>query len=268
MSRRPGSSPLQASGEAVLRVLELRERHPRWGPKKLHRVLERDDEEPPSIRTISRILKRAGKSRKRRAKVPNRAPTKAPKIEIQGANDLWSVDFKGWWSSKDGARCEPLTVRDAHSRFVLAAKLMTQSDADAVKVEFEELFERYGLPVSILVDNRPPFASTRSRHGLTVLSSWWVSMGIVVHRSRPGHLQDNGGHERMHLDMRFDVEDRPAKTRQGQQVKIDEWRQNFNHVRPHEALEMRTPSELYIRSPRLFRGSREPCLLPGHLRRA
>ncbi|MGH1347242.1 MAG: IS481 family transposase [Nannocystales bacterium] len=256
LSKRPHSSPLRASGEMVLQVLEQRALHPRWGPKKLHKVLSRGQEDAPSVRTIARILDRAGEARKRRRAVKCDRPTDAPSPNVEDANDLWTVDFKGWWNSKDGAKCEPLTVRDAYSRFVLGAQLLDNSSAETVRSAFEGFFDAYGLPRAILVDNGPPFASTRARHGTTTLSAWWVALGIRVHRSRPGHPQDNGGHERMHLDMRYEVEDVGAKSKTAQQAKLDEWRQEFNHVRPHEALEMRTPGDIYRRSPRLYRRTR------------
>ena len=188
----------------------------------------------------------------------------APSIDVDKPNDLWTVDFKGWWNAKEGARCKPLTVRDACSRYILGATLLESSSAENVRNAFKQLFDSYGLPKSILVDNGPPFATIRARLGMTTLSAWWVSLGIRGHRSRPGHPQDNGGHERMHLDMRYDVEDFGAETRAQQQTKLDGWRHDFNHIRPHEALGQRTPGEFYRRSSRVYRGSRAPQY-PGHL---
>lgn len=264
LSRRPHRSPLRASGEAVMRLLELRGAHPRWGPKKLRVVLGRelDADEVPSIRTISRVLERAGEVRAQRRAQPAAAPTEKPSPDVEGPNDLWTIDFKGWWNARDGARCEPLTVRDDWSRMVLCAQLMDEPGADGVRKELERLFENHGLPKAILADNGPPFAMTRARCGMTTLSAWWVSLGIRLLRSRPGHPQDNGGHERMHLDLRYEVEDIGADDRLAQQAALDRWRHEFNHVRPHEALAQRTPAEVYRSSPRRFKGSRTPRYAP------
>jgi hypothetical protein len=120
----------------------------------------------------------------------------------------------------------------------------------AVRLEFERLFQTYGLPRAILSDNGGPFANVTAPAGLTALSAWWVSLGITVYRSRPARPQDNGGHERMHLDVSQDLQQRGAPTAQEQQILCDEWRTEFNEVRPHEALDMRTPAELYKRSAR------------------
>jgi transposase InsO family protein len=262
MSRRPHKSPLRASGDAVLEVVALRTDRPRWGPKKLRAVLLRRlrTDEVPSVRTIARILDRAGMIERRRRPAPEiiARPEGAPDVAAPGPNDLWTVDFKGWWRTGDGARCEPLTVRDAYSRFVLCASLTRGTNGAAVRAEFERLFEQYGLPLAIQVDNGSPFACTRARGGLTTLSAWWVSLGIRFVRGRPAHPQDNGAHERMHFDMRFDVEDRAGKNVAAQQAALDVWREEFNHVRPHEALDQQVPADLYKRSPRPMRGPKPP----------
>ena len=264
LSRRPHSSPLRVSGELVLRILELRIAHPRWGPRKLRAVLARtlEADDVPSIRTIARILERAGMVRKRGRR---RTTTEVSRPDIPEAtrpNELWTADFKGWWRTADGVRAEPLTIRDAHSRFVLVAELMETTKGSAVREVFEKLFERRGLPRAILVDNGSPFACTRSPGGLTTLSAWWVSLGIRLHRSRPGHPQDNGGHERMHLDMRFDVEDAPADDIPAQRIALIRWQMTFNFIRPHEALDMKTPAELVRPSPRRLTGSRRCWYAP------
>lgn len=264
LSRRPHCSPLRASGEAVLEVLRIRSEHSTWGPKKLHAVLARSKkgDELPSVRTIQRILERAGEVTRRRRPAPQGRPVTAPESDVKGPGDLWTVDFKGWWNADDGARCEPLTVRDAHSRFVLCAQLVHDTCSEAVKAEFEQLFKEHGLPRAIQVDNGPPFACTRAVCGLTKLSAWWVALGIRVIRGRPAHPQDNGAHERMHLDMRYEVEDVGADSIAVQQERLDTWRQEFNHVRPHEALSQQTPASVYHVSPRPYKGPRDACYPP------
>jgi hypothetical protein len=169
---------------------------------------------------------------------------RAPRVQAQAPNDVWSVDFKGWWRTLDGARCEPLTVRDACSRFVLTTAIVATKEA-VVRPIFEQLFRRYGLPKCIQCDNGVPFISVRSRAGLSALSAWWVCLGIAIVRSRPASPQDNGGHERMHSDMAAEVQAWPAADQATQQKALDRWRQEFNHVRPHEALSGKTPAEVY-----------------------
>jgi len=173
-----------------------------------------------------------------------------PRVVALGPNDLWTVDFKGWWKAGDGSRCEPLTVRDAYSRFVLELGLLPSTKTSHVRRVFEELFKRWGLPKAIQSDNGPPFASLRALGGLTQLSAWWVSLGIEVVRSRPGTPTDNGAHERMHADVSVEIQAEAAQTRKLQQAACDEWRAEFNHVRPHEALDMKTPAEVYKPSSR------------------
>jgi hypothetical protein len=174
---------------------------------------------------------------------------RAPEAVAKACNDVWTVDFKGWWRARDGARCEPLTVRDAFSRYVLCAKLVGATTIEEVRQEFAQLFRKHGVPKAIQCDNGEPFISVRSRAGLTRLSAWWVSLGITIVRSRPGCPQDNGGHERMHRDMRADVEAFPAISRLSEQRALDRWRQQFNQVRPHEALGGKTPGEVYRSAP-------------------
>lgn len=252
-SRRPQTSPLNTSGELVLQILELRGKYG-WGPKKLRQVLAKrvrvGSEETPKLRTIARILARAGVIKKRRRRpTANLWVEGAPHPTVKEPNDLWTVDFKGWWKTEDGERCEPLTVRDACSRFVLRVAIVDSTSAKAVHKEFHRLFEKYGLPKAILSDNGNPFACTRALANLSELSAWWVSLGIQVIHSRPGCPQDNGGHERVHVDM-LPLQEQSAPNRKAQQLLCEKWQREFNHIRPHEALQMRTPAEVYKRSPR------------------
>lgn len=244
-SRRPKSAPLATAEELVLATLQEREAHPRWGADKLHRLLtKRFGAQTPSRRTIVRILKRANLLRERRKRAPISVVERAPTVLAQAPNDVWTVDFKGWWRTLNGERCEPLTVRDAFSRYVLATVACSTKMRD-VRPIFERLFARHGVPKAIQCDNGVPFVSVRSRAGLSTLSAGWVSLGIRLVRSRPGCPQDNGGHERMHADVRADVQRHPAATREQQQRQLDRWRQEFNHVRPHQALGGKTPAEVY-----------------------
>jgi transposase InsO family protein len=253
-SRRPKSAPLATAEDLVLAILETRDAKPRWGPKKLYQALKRKHGlQTPSVATIARVLHRFGlvrqRSRYRRLSVIGTAP----KVRASACNEVWTVDFKGWWRARDGSRCEPLTVRDAFSRFVLAAKVFRSPSMEGVRKVFEDLFRRYGVPAYIQCDNGGPFINVQARGGLTQLSAWWVSLGIKLLRSRPGCPQDNGGHERMHRDMADDLQSLPAGSTAGQQRACDRWRLEFNQVRPHEALAGRTPAEVYKPSTRRAR---------------
>lgn len=250
-SRRPAKTPLAAGEDIVLGVLEAREAHPRWGPRTLVDFLrKRFGKQTPSRATVARILERFGLVRRRRKLRPLSIIERAPEVLAKTCNDVWTVDFKGWWLCRNGDRCEPLTVRDAFSRYILCAKLVSATTVEVVRKEFERLFQRHGVPKAIQVDNGEPFISVRSRAGLTRLSAWWVSLGITIVRSRPGCPQDNGGHERMHRDMSAEVEAFPSQTRGAEQRVLDRWRQEFNQVRPHQALGGKTPAEVYHPEPR------------------
>jgi len=245
LSRSPSSSPSRTSADIVAAVLALRAKHSSWGPDKLTRVIRRELlDDAPSRATVARILKAAGKVRSRRPRVRVWHVDERPQIEVQSPNDLWTMDFKGWWKAKNGQRCEPLTVRDAMSRMMLAVVLVASSNAATVRKVLEKLFRTHGVPKAMLVDNGSPWINARARGGLTKLSAWLVSLGIRLYRSRLGSPQDNGGHERMHRDL-DELSLNPAKSRRAQQPECDRWRMEFNHVRPHDALGGKTPAEVY-----------------------
>jgi transposase InsO family protein len=253
-SRRPVSSPLSLAEELVMTVLEQRDRHPTWGAKKLRDLLlKRFGEATPSIATFARILRRAGVIRTRRRRQPLSGVDQAPSVAADAPNDVWTMDFKGWWLTQDGSRCEPLTVRDACSRYLLTIVALSASTGEQVHAELVRLFKKHGLPKAFQFDNGSPFISTRARGGLTQLSVWLASLGIRIVRSRPGCPQDNGGHERMHRDLAQEVQRWPSNDVRSQQRVLDRWRQEFNHVRPHEALGGKTPSEIYKPSERKLR---------------
>jgi transposase InsO family protein len=244
-SRRPKGTPLATGEELVMAILEARERYVRWGPRKLHGLLRRRfGDQIPSERTIARVLKRADKVRERRSRRKPSVVDRAPRVQASQPNEVWTIDFKGWWRAQDGQKCEPLTVRDAFSRFLLAVQICRPTTVD-VRGVLERLFKRHGVPQAIQCDNGEPFVSVRSRGGLSQLSAWWMSLGIRLVRSRPGCPQDNGGHERMHSDLAAGPQRHPAASPSAQQREIDRWRQVFNHVRPHDALAGKTPADVY-----------------------
>jgi transposase InsO family protein len=257
-SRRPKSTS-GTDVETVVRIIELRRRHSDFGAKKIRVLLLRERLNAPSVKTIARILDRVGEPRIRKLRRRLKIVLREHQPLVLGApNDVWTADFKGWWRTRDGKRYEPLTVRDGFSRYVLCLKMLGSLRAEAVKPVFERLFERHGLPKVIRVDNGAPFACTSAPAGLSRLSAWWTSLGIRVSFSRPAHPQDNGAHERMHADVAAQLEADPADNLEVQQLAADRWRKNFNHVRPHEALQMKTPADLFVASPRRYRGVRSP----------
>jgi transposase InsO family protein len=244
-SRRPHSSPLVKSEEMVTAIVELRDRRPSWGPDKIARVLmAKFGSDAPARSTVARVLRRLGKVKRRRTPVRVWSVEGKPYVEAKAPNDLWTIDFKGWWRARNGQRCEPLTVRDAFSRYVLTVRLMSSINGSKVRRVLQRLFEEHGVPAAIQCDNGPPWVSVLARGGLTKLSVWLLSLGIRLIRSRPACPQDNGGHERMHRDL-GELQLTPAKSRRAQQPQCDRWAVDFNHVRPHAALGGKTPAEVY-----------------------
>ena len=229
-------------------VLELRQAHMRWGPRKLKRILERD--EPgrswPATSTIGSLLKREGLvvARKKRWHT-------APLAHAGEANRVWCADFKGWLRAQDGQRIDPLTISDAHSRYLLRCQAVEKTDTFRVQAIFEAAFREHGMPQAIRTDNGAPFVS-RALLGLSRLAVWWIKLGILPERIQPGHPEQNGRHERMHRTLKQEVASPPAANRRAQQKDMDRFRNEYNELRPHEALGMQTPASVYRPSLRRF----------------
>ncbi len=233
----------------VEQLIALREERPYWGARKLLEVLQRRDPQTlwPVASTVTDILKRAGlvNSRRRRRRAE---PASQPFATITSANDTWCIDFKGWFRTADGERCDPLTVTDAHSRYILGLRIMPER-SQPVRDAVDELFKEYGLPLSMRSDNGSPFASIGAG-GLSTLSVHWVKLGIRLERIVPGCPQQNGRHERMHATLKAETTRPAAGNLAAQQARFDRFRAEFNHQRPHEALGQQMPAEHYQRSPR------------------
>jgi putative transposase len=249
----------QTPGEVEQQVLELRQAHMRWGPRKLKRVLERDQAGGnwPAASTIGELLKREGLvvARKKRRKT---APYTEPLAHAEGSNRVWCADFKGWFRTGDGERIDPLTISDAHSRYLLRCQAVEKTDTARVQGIFEAAFRQYGLPQAIRTDNGAPFASTAIA-GLSRLAVWWIKLGIVPERIEAGHPEQNGRHERMHRTLKQEVAMPPAEDRRAQQRALAGFRKEYNEVRPHEALGMQTPASVYAPSERAYPAKvREP----------
>ena len=264
-SRAAQRYPNQTAEEIEEKVLGLREAHLSWGPRKLKRVLERDEpgQRWPAASTIGVLLKRSGMivGRKKRFKTP---PYTQPLAHADEANRLWCADFKGWFRSGNGERIDPLTITDAHSRYLLRCQAVEKTDTDRVQAIFEAAFREFGMPTAIRTDNGAPFAS-RALAGLSRLAVWWIKLGIVPERIEAGHPEQNGRHERMHRTMKQEVADPPAANRRKQQRASDRFRQEYNEVRPHEALGMRTPAEVYEPSVRKFPEQVPEPEYPGYM---
>ncbi len=260
LSRRPQSSPRELGEGVVCEIVRLKQRHRHWGPRKLRAVYERLHEAVPSESSFKRVLERAGLVEPRRLRRRQESGRLCSGRKATGPNEVWTVDFKGWWHTRTGGRCEPLTVRDEFSRYVLELRAMADARTESVRVCFERLFGAHGLPAAIRSDNGAPFASEHGVLGLSRLSAWWVALGIDLERGRPGCPQDNGGHERLHLDVEREV--RGQETAE-LQAGFDVWRQSFNQERPHEALGMRCPAQVYKSSERKFEGTPEDLEYKG-----
>src|SRR5262249_35530510 len=237
-------------------VLEIKDRLPLGGPRKGGAKLAAADAGWPGAagRAIGSMRCRecTADVRRRRRHCP---PYTQPFADAQAPNDVWSVDFKGWFRTGDGRRCDPLTVSDACSRYLLACQAVRRADHRHVQPLFDGLFCEFGLPRAIRSDNGPPFASVGAR-GLSRLSLWWLELGIPPERLAPGKPQQNGRHERMHGTLKTATAAPPAATLAAQQRRFNRFRREFNEERPHEALGQKPPASLYRASPRRY-----PCPL-------
>ncbi|HEV2729974.1 MAG TPA: integrase core domain-containing protein [Terriglobales bacterium] len=218
LGRAPVRHPNQTAEAVEQVVVALRRAHMRWGP------------------------------RKRRRRVP---PYNEPFAAADAPNRVWCADFKGWFRTGDGTRIDPLTISDAHSRYLLRCQGVEKTDGQRVQAIFEAAFREYGMPEAIRSDNGAPFAS-RALCGMSRLSIWWRKLGIVAERIEAGHPEQNGRHERMHRTLKQETAQPPARDRRGQQRAFERFRREYNEQRPHEALAMQTPASLYTRAVREF----------------
>lgn len=256
-SRAPRRHPQSVPEEVAQAVVAARVVHPTWGPKKLQVWLKRQDGSVgwPAASTIGELLKREGLTVARRRRRTIRRYGE-PFVGCDQANAVWSADLKGWFRTADGCRCDPLTITDNYSRYLLRCQVVSPASYTAIKPIFEAAFREYGLPRAIRTDNGPPFAST-TVGGLSRLSIWWLKLGITPERIEPGKPAQNGRHERMHRTLKHDTANPPQPTLRAQQRAFDRFRTEFNRQRPHEALGMDTPGQRYQPSPRPY-----PLLLP------
>jgi putative transposase len=249
-SRAPHSRPYTVPEEVVEAIIALRQRRPSWGPRKLRAALERDHPTVswPAASTISALLARHGlvKPRKRRRRTP---VSTQPLAAAREPNDIWCVDYKGKFRVQE-RYCHPFTITDAASRYVLCCHDTAAEKHLATKEACARVFQEHGLPLRIRSDNGSPFAS-RAVGGLSRLSVWWVKLGILPERIAPGHPEQNGRHERMHRTLKHEAVTKGSRA-DVQQAAFDQWRHQYNHERPHEALGHLVPASVYRPSSRPF----------------
>jgi transposase InsO family protein len=263
-SHRPHCFP-QRTDEAVEElILQERRRHRTWGPKKLHKVLEVKHglEAPPARSTIGEILRRHGLSVRRRRQPGAYRALNDGLTEPTQPNHVWTVDFKGWFALGNGQRCDPLTVCDRYSRYLLACRAQPDQQFKGTLHTFQALMRQAGRPEVIRVDHGSPFASVGLGR-LSSLSVWWIEQGIAVEFTRPASPQDNGSHERMHRDLKAEAIAPPSANLAAQQRRFERWRHTYNHDRPHEALAQQCPADFYQPSDRRLNEPDKPLVYSG-----
>lgn len=268
-SRAPLHSPQAIDESTAAAIIAQRQKYPTWGARKIRKKLGELHPEAawPAASSIGELLKREGliQPRRTRRRTP---PYTEPLAHATAPNQVWCADFKGWFYCGDGVRCDPFTVTDAYSRYLLRCRATEKTDGPHVRGVMEAVFREYGLPEAIRTDNGSPFA-TRAPGGLSRLSMWWLRLGIRHERIEPGCPQQNGRHERMHRTLKQETASPPAANRRRQQQAFVAFEEVYNRERPHEALEWKTPAQLYAGSARSY-PARLPELEypPGvHLRR-
>lgn len=250
--------------DAIIEIIKFKEAHPYWGAKKIRELYSRKypEKETPSLSSVNRILDKCGMVKKRRIK-PATTETKRLRqyIKAEEPNDVWAIDFKGWWKSS-GELCEPFTVRDIVSKKILCVRLMESKSSEAVKAVMTELFKEYGLPKVIRSDNGTPFSSPNGLLSLTSLSAWWITLGITPDRTDKGTPGQNGSLERMHADIAREIQGQIKGGRKANQIVLDEWVKEYNSVRPNEAIGMKMPDEVYKKSDRKYMGDYDEIEYP------
>jgi len=251
-SRTPRKHPNATKENIVKSILKLKKKHPRWGAKKIKKLLFNDftEKQIPSVVTVHNILKRNGlvcpQKRLRRVKPVY------PIFDPKQCNQVWSADYKGKFLMGNKIYCHPLTIADSKSRFLFTAKGHYKETLKSAKAEFTKVFRKYGIPKQLHTDNGSPFGSVRAIQRFTRLSYWFIELGITPVFSDPGHPEQNGRHERMHRDLKAACAKPSAYDLKAQQRRLNHFVKEYNHIRPHEALAMETPASMHNFSTRPF----------------
>jgi putative transposase len=264
-SRRPHTSPQRIAADIGDLLAAARTAHPSWGPRKLlqylaprHPVIDAW----PAASTVGDLLRRAGLVKARRRRRPPIHPGVVP-LHTDAPNDLWTLDFKGHFKTRDGVYCYPLTLVDQHTRYLLAVQGLLSTKGVGARRVLERSFREYGLPAAIRTDNGVPFATT-GIHGLSQLNVWWLRLGIQHQRIHPASPQENGAHERMHRTLKAEATRPPKATCAAQQRTFAAFRTEYNMERPHDALAGATPGQRYTASPRPYPSHVAPFTYPAH----
>ncbi|MDO5971379.1 IS481 family transposase [Flavivirga aquimarina] len=251
-SRAPRKHPNATDENIVKSIIKLKGKHSRWGAKKIRVLLFNDftKEEVPSVVTVHNILKKHGlvcpQKRMRRVK-----PV-FPIFDPKSCNEVWSADYKGKFLMGNKIYCHPLTIADSKSRFLFTAKGHYKENLKSAKTEFTKVFRTYGIPEQIHTDNGSPFGSVRAIQRYTRLSYWFIELGITPVFSDPAHPEQNGRHERMHRDLKAACAKPAAFDLKAQQRRLNHFVKEYNNIRPHEALDMKTPADIHDFSTRPF----------------
>lgn len=265
-SRAPRHHPNAVVPEVREEIENFRDAHKSWGPRKLraHLLRRKPEVHWPAVSTVGEILKRAGKVKpRRRGRRGCAVPSEQPFDACLEPNDVWCADYKGWFRLGNGRRCEPLTMSDAVSRYLLSCQALSGTTCREAYPVFEGVFLEHGLPLAIRTDNGPPFAS-RGIGGLTRLAVWWIRLGIIPQRIQLGRPDQNGRHERMHRTLKAEACKPPQADHGAQQATFDEFREEYNQERPHEALGDRPPAEFYVPSARPYPATLPELEYPAH----
>lgn len=250
LSTKPNNNSNRLSEDTIISIIKLKLKKKYWGASKIRKIYQNNhpNEKIPCLSTFNRILKKAGLTLPRKRNRKCSGVRLCNRVESEYPNHIWTVDFKGWWYSPTKEKINPLTVRDDYSKYIFTIKALTKGDTASVQAEFDGLFKQYGLPEIIRSDNGPPFANMQSLLGLTKLSVWWMSHGIKLDRIEPGKPYENGAHERMHKDMKTELEGQIDGDIRNHQKIFEEWRKEFNEERPHDSLDLNTPKSAYKKS--------------------
>ena len=253
-SRRPYRHANKLPVQVETLIVQLRREHPSWGAPKIREKLRRrhDDVQTPAISTVHAVLARHDLVQHGRKRRPKAQGTRLSRPLLP--NDLWCADYKGEFMLADRRYCYPLTITDFASRYLLGCEALDTTKAVFAFPVFQRVFTQFGLPKAIRTDNGVPFASPHALFGLSKLAVWWLRLGIEIERIKPGCPQQNGRHERMHLTLTKEATKPAAHNLLQQQARFDDFIDCYNHERPHQALDMRYPGELYAASLRPYRG--------------
>ena len=257
-SRRPYRHANRLPFQIERTILRIKKEHPHWGAPKVREKLLRKfpSDKPPAKSTVHAVLDRHGlvKRRKRRRHKARGTTLR----DTNNPNALWCADYKGEFKLGNHQYCYPLTITDYATRYLLCCDGQASTKAVFAFEVFEQTFKEYGVPAAIRTDNGVPFASPNAFYGMSRLSVWWLRLGIEIERIKPGNPQQNGRHERMHLTLKNETTKPASYNFLQQQARFDAFQEEYNHDRPHEALGMKYPGELYTPSPRIYERAGDP----------